>query len=254
MLFGGNLIAAQSDTMESKMPQNELRNEPVLKPLKPRESNTDGVYAIFNAEAIKDADLTLDSAGIVSEIFVEVGSEVKKGERLLSLSNADKIAQANSVREQYNFAKKQYQRYEKSSDAIDKNTLENFYATYKQLEANLNYQNAMINKTILRAPYDGVIASKDIELGDGVAANNTKLFRLISKEVKLVIEFDSKYINVVKVGDRYEFAVDGKGVAQSVIITKVYPTASVTNRKVKAEALVKNIIPGTFGDGYIRTK
>lgn len=39
--------------------------------------------------------------------------------------------------------------------------------------------------------------------------NNMVLLRLVSYVRKLVIEFDFKYINVVKVGDIYIYFIDG---------------------------------------------
>ena len=212
------------------------------------------VYAIFNAQAIRDANLSLGSSGIVTQIYVDVGSEVKAGGLIHTPFNKDPNAPVDSIRQTYLFNKKQYERYERSGGAVDKNTLNKYYADYKRYEADLAYQEALLSKTILRAPFDGVIASKNIELGDGVGANNTQLFRLISKEVKIVLEFDFKYISKVKVGDTFEFSVDGIESKQVAVINKIYPTASESNRKVKAEALVQNIIPGTFGDGYIKTK
>lgn len=216
-------------------------------------SQAQDVYAIFNAEAIKDANLNLALSGIVSHIFVDVGSEVKEGDILLTLFNQDIESQAHSTLQQYIFAKKQYERYKRSGGAVDKNTLDRYHSEYKKLEADYAYETAILAKTQLKAPFDGIIASKDIELGDGVSANSTKLFRIISKDVKLVLEFDFKYARDVKVGDTYEFRIDGKQEGLSASITKIYPTASTTNRKVKAEAIVTDIIPGTFGDGYIKT-
>ena len=212
------------------------------------------VYAIFNAEAIKDANLNLATSGIVSNILVDVGSEVKKGDLLLTLFNQDIESQARSTEQQYIFAKKQYERYQRSGGAVDRNTLDRYKSEYKKLEADYSYQMAMLSKTQLKAPFDGVIASKEIELGDGVSANSTKLFRLITKDVKLVLEFDFKYISKVKVGDRFDFRIDGRKEDLHTTISKIYPTASVSTRKVKAEAIVQSVIPGTFGDGYIRTK
>ncbi|TLD97575.1 HlyD family efflux transporter periplasmic adaptor subunit [Helicobacter jaachi] len=209
------------------------------------------VYAIFNAEAIKDAKLTLATSGIVEEIFVDVGSEVKENDVLLSLFNKDVQSQMQSTQQQYLFAKKQYERYQRSGGAVDKNTLDKYYFEYKKLEADYAYQQAMLSKTQLKAPFDGIIAEKNIELGDGVSANSTDLFRIISKDVKLVLEFDFKYASKVKVGDLFSFRIDGKPQNLEVKISKIYPTASTSTRKVKAEALASNVIPGTFGDGYI---
>lgn len=212
------------------------------------------VYAIFNAEAIKDANLTLATSGIVSDIFVDVDSEVKKGDLLLTLFNQDIESQVRSTEQQYIFAKKQWERYQRSGGAVDRNTLDRYHSEYKKLEADYSYQKAMLSKTQLQAPFDGIIASKDIELGDGVNANNTSLFRMISKDVKLVLEFDFKYANKVKVGDVFEFRIDGHKENFTTKISKIYPTASTSTRKVKAEAPVQGVIVGTFGDGYIRTK
>lgn len=212
------------------------------------------VYAIFNVEAIQDSNLMMDSTGIVDKIFVDVDSAVKTGDQLLILANKDKYAQFQAIKEQYLFAKRQYERYQKSRSVIDKNTLDNHYSNYKKLEADYNYYEALYNKSFLKAPFDGVIAEKKIELGDGVNANNTVLFRLVSDEKKMILQFDSRYIDKVKVGDMFEFSLDGVGAKKSVTITKIYPTIESKTRKVKAEALVDSSLkPGLFGDGYIKT-
>ena len=164
------------------------------------------MYAIFNVVPTQDANLTLDSSGTIASINVDVGSEVKKGNTLLSLANKDKEAnlkiqqaQSQAVEQQYLFAKKQYERYKQTKNAVDRNTLDKYYFDFKNLESsflqskhNVDYQREILKKTILNAPFDGIIASKEVEVGDGVAANNTVLFRLISKETKIILEFDVK--------------------------------------------------------------
>lgn len=215
----------------------------------------DEVYAIFNIEAIQDSNLTLDSSGTVAERLVDVDSTVKKGDELLALENRDKKAQMESAKQKYLFAKKQYERYSRTGSAIDKNTLDQYYSTYKQLEADYHYSLSLLNKSILLAPFDGVIASRNIEVGDGVGANNTTLFRLVSHQKKMVLQYDSKYLDKVKLGDEYIYSVDGNATKKSVKITKIYPTVDADTRKVTAEAIVSDdMTPGIFGDGYIRTK
>lgn len=229
--------------------------------------HAENVYAIFNVVPVQDANLTLDSSGTIGSIEVDVGSEVKTSDMLLKLANKDKEAnlkiqqaQSQAVEQQYLFAQKQYERYKKTKGAVDRNTLDKFYFDFKNLESsflqskhNVEYQIELLNKTILKAPFDGIIASKEVEVGDGVAANNTILFRLISKETKIILEFDVKYANSVEVGNVFEFSTDD-GQKHSVQISKIYPTADIKNRKIKAEAVVEGLLPGVFGDGYIRTK
>ncbi|WP_163499562.1 efflux RND transporter periplasmic adaptor subunit [Helicobacter suis] len=213
------------------------------------------VYAVFDVFALQDANLTLDSAGIVDAIYVDVGSKVKKGDILLTLYNRDKRSQVASIIQQYDFAQKQYERYQKIGRAIDRNTLDSYYSNYKKLGFDRNYADSIVEKTILRAPFDGVIASKNIELGDGMSANSTVLFRLVSHRSKIVLQFDSKYLPEVKVGDTFIYSIDGKPEKRRVRITKIYPTIDASTRKVSAEALLpanSSLVPGTFGDGFIQ--
>lgn len=226
------------------------------------------IYATFISQGVRESMLKLNSSGIVDNIKVDVGSKVKKGDILLKIQNNAQIenvniqkAQVDASEQTFLFQKSQFERYEQSKSVIDKNTYDQIYSNFKSTENNykmavatLNYQKELLNNTYLKAPFDGVIAKKSIELGEGVAQNSTELFKLISNDIKLIIEFDSKYINKVKVGDKYTFSIDSSDKKQTVTITKIYPNVDATNRKLTAEALVKNMVSGVFGDGYIRTK
>lgn len=226
------------------------------------------IYATFTSSGIKEASLKLNSSGIVDEIRVDIGSKVKKGDVLMKIQNNTQIENVNIQKAQvaankqlYLFQKNQFDRYEQTKNVVDKNTYDNIYFNFKKSESDLNmaqatlkYQQELLANTYLIAPFDGVIADRSIELGDGITQNSTTLFRLISNDVKLIIEFDSKYAGKVKVGDIYTFSVDSSNNKRQAKITKVYPSIDVATRRLKAEALVTNMLSGVFGDGYIRTK
>lgn len=230
--------------------------------------HAEDIYATFTSKGIRESALKLNSSGIVDTIKVNIGSKVKKGDILLKIQNNTQVenvniqqAQVNATEQTYLFQKSQFDRYEQSKSVIDKNTYDQIYSNFKNAENNykmalatLNYQKELLNNTYLKAPFDGIIADKSIELGEGVSQNSTELFRLISNDVKLIIEFDSKYVNKVKVGDKYIFSTDSSNNKKTATITKVYPSIDINNRKLRAEALVKNMISGVFGDGYIRIK
>lgn len=226
------------------------------------------IYATFLSQGAKEASLKINSSGIVDSVLVNIGSVIKKGDTLLIIQNNTQIqnvniqkAQVEATEQTYQFQKNQFERYEQSKDAIDKNTYEQIYFNFKKTEndlkvalATLKYQEELLENTYLKAPFDGIIADKTIEVGDGVTQNSTTLFKLISNDVKLILEFDSKYLGKIKVGDIYTFSIDGSNNKRNAKITKVYPSIDSTNRKLKAEVLVDNMISGVFGDGYVRTK
>jgi multidrug resistance efflux pump len=120
----------------------------------------------------------------------------------------------------------------------------------------LQYQKTLLDKTYLRAPFDGVITAKKLEIGDVVSGQMiTEVFDIQSlKERKLVLKFDQKYHKTVKVGDNFKYKVDGDDTIYSGTIYKIYPTIDSRSRKMLAEVKAESFPVGLFGDGYITTK
>lgn len=228
------------------------------------------VYATFDVSASKQTTLALDVSGIVNKIFVDVGSAVKAGDILLELENSVqkndlalaqndlKIAQVNLQR-----ANSNYERYLKVKNVIDEFKLDSF--KFDSLSAEVAYEKAktvveakktLLEKTYLKSPYDGVIANKKIEVGDGVSgATLTPLFELINASGrKLVLAVDEKYSKVIKIGQIFTYQVDGESKTYSGKISKIYPSVDSKSRAIKAEVLGGSFKPGIFGDGYIEVR
>lgn len=226
----------------------------------------EGIYASFDVLAQKSAKLALPSIGIVENIYVDVGDKIKKGELLLNLDySIEKVGLDSSnvdfdlANTALNFANNTLSRYKKVQSVIDKQNLDEII--FKKDEANNKLRAAKVNvskyKTLiqqkqLKAPFDGIISAKFVEVGEGVGGVAQPLFVLDSyPEVKLLLSFDEKYSNLVKVGDTYEYSIDG--LKMSGKIHKIYPNIDLKTRKVYAEVLANDIKIGSFGEGYIIT-
>lgn len=224
------------------------------------------IYATFDVVARKEANLALSASGVVKTLRVDVGSRVNKGDVLLEIDNDNLVAGADLAKEslkkaeiEEQFARQTYNRYKKvesviDAELMDQNTLQyqKAAAAHGEAKAQLRYQNTLLEKSRLRAPFSGVISERNIELGDGVGGNTLPLFKLISdKEVKLIVTFDEKYLSKVKKGSTIRYRVDGNTQWRNGTITKLYPTVNPKNRKATAEVLATNISPGLFGEAYI---
>lgn len=228
------------------------------------------VYAIFNVKAKNSADLGFGGNGIIQSINVDVGDSVRKNQILAVLESEDlqsniKSAQANiqNAKITLNFAKRDYERYKKVRDLVDASTLDKYKKAYEsaqstltQTQATLNQQTALRNKTVLKAPFDGVIADKLLEVGDVVnSAGNKSIFKIqSSREVKLVLQFDEKYWQKVKVGQPFVYRLDGSSAKHEGRISKIYPSSNPKNHKMSAEVVTSDVIVGLFGDGKIIVK
>jgi len=215
-----------------------------------------GVFATFETTAQKSAKLAFSSSGIVKKIYVDVGSKVKKGDILATLHNEDLVALAATARAQAKFAEAEYNRYAKVKDYINAAQLDSYALKKENALTQLRYNESVLYKTVLKAPFDGVITSRTIEEGDVVTAQAaTPAFKMQSVgPMKLVIKYDARYYDSVKVGQSYIFQIGGKGGAKyQATIRKIYPTIDEKTQMMIAEAYIKNMPLGLFGAGTIAT-
>ena len=222
------------------------------------------IFADFEVYAKQSSKLAFESSGKVDKIFVDVSSHVKKGDDLASLDQSSLEIALKKAKNDLELAK--------NASEFAKNTLNKFTQVrgvtskqefdevkYKFDEAILRVQSAQIailnaqdrlKKAVLKAPFDGVIASKNIELGEGVSPLSLA-FVLNSNEAKILIAIDEKYANLVKVGDTFKFKLDVTSDEKEVKIALIYPEIKRETRKFYAQAYGSGLKPGMFGQGKV---
>lgn len=213
------------------------------------------VYATFQVKAEKSAELAFISTGVVEKVHIDVGSTVKKGEVLATLENSDLKAMLESAEVAEKYAQRDFERQQKVKKVINQAQFDQYAFKYENAKAQAAYQKALYDKTILKAPFDGVIFEKIVEEGDAVSGG---LLRTILKiqslhKRKLMLTFDQKYHAKVKVGDLFQYQLDGDKKRYEGKITKIYPALDTNNRKVVAEVEAKDLMVGLFGEGMIIT-
>jgi len=211
------------------------------------------IYATFNVEAKQHADLAFTTSGTVDKVTVDVASVVKRGEVLAELNNDDLKAALHIADTALKYAKRDYERQAKVKKLVDASKFDSYLFKYENAKAQLAYQQALLDKTQLKAPFDGVIYAKSIEIGDVVSGAMIRTVMKVQslKSRKLVLDVDQKYWKVLKVGQEFNYSIDGDNQKYSGKIIKIYPYADSDNRKIKAEVAAEGFTPGLFGDGHI---
>ena len=213
------------------------------------------IYATFDVVSEKKSELGLSISGIVGTLNVNIGDKLKKGDLILSLNNSQEKNEYEIARKNAEHSFKVYERYAKISDVIDKEKMENYLYDKEITQLNAQNKEIILKKTELRAPYDLIISKKNIDLGSIVLASQTKLIEVISlDDIKLVLKFDEKYWQNVKVGQTFTYKVDGSDKNYEGKITKIYPTILNETRQMQAEVKVNDLLPGLFGTGMIKAE
>ncbi|MGH2327813.1 efflux RND transporter periplasmic adaptor subunit [Campylobacter taeniopygiae] len=227
------------------------------------------IYASFNVEASKQSKLAIESIGIVSQIPITIGQRVKKGDLLLTLDQTSEKIALENAKNSYNLALAQYkntkskmEKINSVQDVIDKQSYEDMKTQFNiaslnltKAKINIDYYKNILEKKELRAPYDAIIANKFIQIGEGVGGVAQPLIEIFSyPQSKLILSFDEKYKDKVKVGDEFIYKIDQSNNQIKGKISLIYPSIEIRTRKIYAEVEASGLTPGLFGEGKIITK
>ena len=198
-------------------------------------------------------------SGIVSRLYVEIGSNVKKGDLLAQIENTQYLARVNQVKAikeraetEKKYANIEMQRVKKLRDkgyaadqdleAISKQ-YEIAIASVKQAEADLEYAQLQLNYTKIISPINGVVASVSTQEGETVAANFTSptfvtIIDLNRLEVWAYV--DETDIGRIKLGQTVKFSVDTYPTEEiDGIVEAIYPKAEIQNNVVNYITVIK---------------
>jgi len=214
------------------------------------------IYATFDIEPYREAHLAFSAGGTVDHIGTEVAMLVKRGEVLATLEHAELSAKLEIARIAMEHARSDYERQLSIKEVVQRSKLDLYKFQYDNAKAQITYIKSLLDKMTLKAPFDGIITTKMIEVGDvvsGVAPRTAFVLQSEHKR-KLIVQFDQKYWNKVQTGNAFEYTIDGESRVHHGVITKIYPQSDRKNRKMIAEVYAEDFITGLFGTGYIITE
>jgi len=214
------------------------------------------IYATFDIQPHKEAHLAFNAGGTVDHIATDVAMLVKRGGVLATLDHDDLIAKLSIAKIAMEHAKTDYERQLSIKEVVQRSKLDLYKFQYDNAKAEIDHIQTLLDKTLLKAPFDGIISAKMIEVGDVVSgmAPRTAFVLQSEHERKLILQFDQKYWKKVQTGNAFEYTVDGDDEIHHGVITKIYPRSNAKNRKMTAEVYAHDLIVGLFGTGYIITQ
>ncbi|MBI3441017.1 MAG: efflux RND transporter periplasmic adaptor subunit [Proteobacteria bacterium] len=123
--------------------------------------------AVGSLRAAKGVDLSSETPGIVAQINFESGDDIKAGETVVQLNAEDDIAKLAALQAAANLAKTTYDRDSKQFkvQAISQETLDTDEANLKSADAQVTEQQAIVEKKSIKAPFDGHLGIRMIDLG-----------------------------------------------------------------------------------------
>ena len=217
------------------------------------------VTATGTIEPVTSVTVGTQVSGIVSKLFVDYNSVVKKGQVIAELDKTNLISELNtskanlaSAQSSLKYETDNYNRYKTLFDkglvsADEYETAKLSYDKAKQTVATAKESVAKAQTNLgyatITSPIDGVVLSKSVEEGQTVAASfsTPELFNIAQNltDMRVIADVDEADIGEVKEGARVTFTVDaypndtfeGK-------VTQVRQEATTTNNVVTYEVVI----------------
>lgn len=186
------------------------------------------ITATGTIEPVTSVTVGTQVSGIVSKLFIDYNSVVKKGQVIAELDKTNLMSQLNTAKtqlataqSQLNYQTANYKRYKTlfekglvAADDFDNAKLSYTQAKEQVASAKEEVQRAQTNLgyATITSPIDGVVLSKSVEEGQTVAASfsTPELFTIAQDltNMQVVADVDEADIGDVKEGERVSFTVD----------------------------------------------
>ncbi|MDD3594163.1 MAG: efflux RND transporter periplasmic adaptor subunit [Candidatus Gastranaerophilales bacterium] len=204
---------------------------------------TETVEASGTINPVNTVDIGAGTSGLITDIYVDYNSKVKKNQVLAQIDPSIPQAQVdkaqndlNSARANYqktksllNFEKKNYDRYKKlyAKNYVSKSDLDLAEANYFAKLAELNSMQAIIQQnaaslqtgltnlryTKIISPVDGTVVSRSVDVGQMVVSSfQTPTLFLVAQdltEMQIEVNVSEADIGKVHVGQEVEYTLDG---------------------------------------------
>jgi multidrug efflux system membrane fusion protein len=209
--------------------------------------------AVGDLAAVHQVNVTSDVSGRIIDIMFTAGATVKAGSPLVQLFDAPEQGDLASFKAQAIGAQLALDRAKQlaSRQFGPQSTVDAAQATYDQANAGIAKTEAIISQKLVRAPFDGELGVRHVEVGQYLTAG-TQIVSLTDLSVLYanftVTEKDSA---ALKVGQTVRVLVDAyRGRNFEGKINAIEPQIATDTRNIRVQATIENpdhiLKPGMF--------
>lgn len=198
------------------------------------------LQAVGSLHAVHGADLAAESSGIVTRIAFVAGQDVKKGQLLVQLRDDSERADAEEA----------LRTYKRDAELIKTNAVSQ--SDYDTAVANMKSTKAAVEEKVVRAPYDGRVGIRQVDLGAYVSAGTTMVTLQQLDPIYVDFKVAQQQLPYLAVGGKVTFTTDVlPGKTFSGEIEAFDPKVDEDTRTITVRALIHNpkktLMPGMFG-------
>ncbi len=213
----------------------------------------DSLEAVGTLVAINGTDVTTEAGGVVRAIRFEAGQPVRKGEVLIELNTENEVATLRALEAAARLAVTQRDRWRElaTQRLVSRDEVDQRVADAAAAVARVEAQRALIEQKTIRAPFDGILGIRRINLGQYVQPGSPLVSLQSMDPIYLNFTLPEQRMGQVGVGAIVRATVDAlPGQTFEGRVTAIEPGVDASTRNFTVQATLRNpdraLRPGTF--------
>lgn len=221
----------------------------------------DEIRATGEIEALQSIELQPEVSGRLVEILVREGTEVRRGTGLFRIDDAELRSEVNRLEAEMELAEQALARTREllERDASSAADLERAEATARSTRAQLALQQTRLRRTVVRAPFAGIVGERLVSLGDYVTPATPLTTLQTVDPQRASFQVPERYAQELAEGQTVEFSVAAFPDRRFTgIVDFVDPRVELPGRTITVKAVVENpervLRPGMFVEARLATE
>lgn len=255
VVFGGvfaikAFFAKQTNNFFDNMPQPAVA---VSSYVAKTQRWTDNGEAVGTFVAINGTEVTTEAGGVVRAIEFDAGQPVGAGQVLVRLNTANEDAVLKSLEASAQLARVQANRWQQlgKDQLVSKDDVQQRVTAAATAQSQVDAQRALIAQKNIRAPFNGVLGIRKVNLGEFVAPGTAIVSLQQLDPIYLDFSLPEQQMGKVLVGTHIKATVDAlPGRVFEGEVTAVEPMVDASTRNFKVQATFTNaahdLRPGSF--------
>jgi len=209
--------------------------------------------AVGDLAAVHQVNVTSDVSGRITDIMFTAGSSVKAGTPLVQLFDGPEQGDLASFKAQATMAQLSLERARQlaARQFGPQATVDQAQSAYDQANAGIAKTQAIISQKLVRAPFDGELGVRRVEVGQFLTAGTQIVSLTDLSELYANFTVTEKDSGNLKVGQTVRILVDAyPGRTFEGKITAIEPQISTDTRNIRVQATIANpdriLKPGMF--------
>lgn len=217
-----------------------------------------GITAIGSIAAVHQVTISPEISGRVTRIAFTPGAAVKKGDVIVQLNDASERAELASARAQAKLAATNLQRSQElfGRGNVSRATLDQNQSQADAADAEVQRISAVIDKKLIRAPFDGVLGVRQTEVGHYLDPGKAIVVITNMNELYVELTVPEQAKPQLVQGQAVDLTVDAyPGRTFKAIIAVIDPQVNISTRTIRIQAWADNseglLMPGMFASANI---